>query len=96
MYELLFSSAAERYFKKLKEKPLWVAYQEALLKIARDPNVGKRKRGDLAGIYGIDITYQGINYEIAYTFREGGDRKEVIPLAGTRENFYDQLKRYIR
>ena len=33
MYELLFSPQAERYFKKVKEKPLKEAYKTALLKI---------------------------------------------------------------
>ncbi|RQD75208.1 MAG: type II toxin-antitoxin system RelE/ParE family toxin, partial [Candidatus Syntrophonatronum acetioxidans] len=30
MYEILFSSAAERYFKRLKENPLKKAYKDAL------------------------------------------------------------------
>ena len=96
MYEILFSPAAERFFKKLKEKPLKDAYKEALLELGKNPYIGQPKRGDLAGIYGFDVKYMGINYEIAYTISEVNGKKIVILLAGTRENFYEQLKRYIK
>ena len=32
MYEILFSPQSERFFKKIKEKPLKEAYKTALLK----------------------------------------------------------------
>lgn len=96
MYEILFSSAAERYFKRIKEKPLRELYRETWLAIAKDPYIGQVKHGDLAGIYGYDVKYQGVNYEIAYTVHEKTDKKIVVLLAGTRENFYEQLKRYLK
>lgn len=96
MYEILFSPAAERFFKKLKEKPLKKAYKTALLRLSENPYIGQPKRGDLAGIYGLDIKYKGTNYEIAYTISEVNGKKVIILLAGTRENFYEQLKRYIK
>lgn len=96
MYDLYFSPPAERYFKKLKENPLKEAYKTALLEIKKNPYIGQPKRGDLAGIYGFDLKYQGISYEIAYTIREVNGKKVVVLLAGTRENFYQQLKRYRR
>ena len=96
MYEILFSPQAERFFKKLKEKPLKKAYKTALLKLSENPYIGQPKRGDLAGIYGFDVKYKGINYEIAYTINEVNGKKIVVLLAGTRENFYQQLKRYIK
>lgn len=96
MYEILFSSAAERFFKKIKEKSLKDAYKKSLLEISRNPYNGQPKRGDLSGIYGFDVKYKGINYEIAYTINEINGKKIVILLAGTRENFYEELKRYIK
>ena len=96
MYEIQFTTQASRYFKKLKEKPLKKAYEIALLKLKTDPYIGTPKRGDLSGIYGFDIKHQGINYEIAYTIHEVGDKKIIVLLAGTRENFYEQLKRSIK
>lgn len=96
MYEILFSPQAERFFKKLKEEPLKNAYKTALLKLSKNPYLGKQKHGDLAGIYGLDIKYRSANYEIAYTISKANGKKIVVLLAGTRENFYEQLKRYIK
>jgi mRNA interferase RelE/StbE len=50
----------------------------------------------LRGIYGYDVRYAGINYEIAYRIYEEKDRLVVIILAGTRENFYEELKRLVK
>ena len=96
MYELLFSPQAERFFKKMKEKPLKEAYKTALIKLKNNPYIGQPKRGDLAGIYGFDVKPKSVNYEIAYTISEVNGKKVIVLLAGTRENFYEQLKRYIK
>lgn len=96
MYELLFSPQAERFFKKMKEKPLKEAYKTALIKLKNNPYIGQPKRGDLAGIYGFGVKHKSVNYEIAYTISEVNGKKVIVLLAGTRENFYEQLKRYIK
>lgn len=96
MYEILFSTQAERYFKKIKEKQLKETYKNAIAELAKDPYKGQSKQGDLAGFYGYDVKYKGTNYEIAYTISELNGKKIIILLAGSRENFYDQLKRYIK
>jgi hypothetical protein len=49
----------------------------------------------LAGIYGFDVKHNGINYEIAYTISEVEGKKIIVLLAGTRENFYEELKRLL-
>ena len=36
------------------------------------------------------------NYELAYRVRQLDDLIIIIIMAGTRENFYEELKRYIR
>ena len=96
MYELQFTSQSARYFKKLKNKHLKEAYESALLNIKSDPYAGSPKLGDLSGIYGYDVKHHGVNYEIAYTINEVGSKKVIVLLAGTRENFYEQLKRYLK
>ena len=92
MYDLLFSPAAERYLKKLLKD----AYRAAFLAIMENPYIGTQKRGDLSGVYGFDFRHRGVNYEIAYVIREPNEPKVVVLLVGTRENFYEQLKRYMR
>ena len=64
--------------------------------ISENPELGEAKKGDLAGIYCIDLYYNKTNYELAYTFYHQGEEIIVIILAGTRENFYEYLKNYMK
>lgn len=101
MANLIILPPAAKYLKKLKDKRLKNLYQDAIDDICADPSVGDPKHGDLEGVLGYDIYYNKINYELAYTIEErvieGTDETEtvVVIMAGTRENFYDQLKRYL-
>ena len=82
---------AAKFLKKLKDKKLKSLYKEAIEMICEDYSIGEEKTGDLAGMYGYDI-----NYELAYRVRQLDDLIIIIIMAGTRENFYEELKRYIR
>ena len=96
MYELQYHPQAEKYFKKTKEKGLKATFRDALSKISADPyNAGEKKIGDLAGVHCRDVYYNKTNYEIAYKIYEDNGKLVVVILAGTRENFYQQLKRYM-
>ncbi len=100
MAALVFLPPAAKYLKKLKDKNLKKLYDDAVKEICNDPTIGEPKHGDLEGVLGYDIYYNKINYELAYTVEErvneaSGDTETVIVImAGSRENFYDQLKRY--
>lgn len=60
-----------------------------------DPSLGEAKKGDLEGLYCYDVSDAGISYEIAYRIEYDKEGEPLlIILAGSRENFYDQLKRY--
>ena len=96
MFEISYSKPAERYFKKVKDKQLLSAFKSAIDKLKSDPYVGTQKTGDLRGIYGYDVKYAGANYELAYRIYEENRQLVVIILAGTRENFYEELKRLIK
>lgn len=96
MVEVRFTGAAEKYLKKIKEKGLKRAFQEALEEISSEPYIGELKIGDLAGVYCYDVYYSKINYELAYRIYEEDGHMVVVILAGTRENFYDELKRYMK
>ena len=96
MYEIKYSNAVKRYFKKVKEKRLKQAFKNTLEKIQQDPYSGSAKKGDLSGIYGYDVYYNKTNYEIAYRIYEEDGKLVVVVLAGTRENFYEELKRYMK
>ena len=96
MYEISYSKSAERYFKKLKDKHLLRAFKDAIDKLKENPYVGSQKGGDLRGIYGYDVKHNSVSYEIAYRIYEEGNQLVVVILAGTRENFYEELKRLIK
>ncbi len=97
MLPVVYLPPAEKYFKKLKDKKLKKSFKEAVLSIREDSEIGKAKSGDLRGLYTLDLYYNRINYEIAYRItRLNARHVVVIVMAGTRENFYTELKRYLR
>ena len=96
MTEVRFLPPAAKYLKKIKDKKLKTLYQDAVDKIREDHTIGEPKTGDLSGVYGYDIFYNKTNYELAYTVEYEDDKIIVVIMAGTRENFYDQLKRYMK
>jgi mRNA-degrading endonuclease RelE of RelBE toxin-antitoxin system len=97
-----FLPPAAKYLKKLKDKKLKKLYQDAIDSILDDPFHSPEKTGDLKGIRSYDIYYCNTNYELAYTIQyinndeSGKPEMIIIIMAGTRENFYDELKRYLR
>ena len=98
MFRYQLHTRAKKYLKKIrkKDKKLYTKIDKAISDIRTDPYAaGDPKKGDLASVYGYDVYHNGTNYEIAYTIDvdEQGDIVLFI-LAGTRENFYDELKRY--
>ncbi len=95
MAEIIFLPPAKKYFKKLKDKQLKNLYLEALKEIQVNPEIGERKLGDLNGIYSYDIYYNRTNYELAYRVVCTNDTVIVVIMAGTRENFYNELKKYL-
>ncbi len=97
MLSVTFTSAAERYFKKIKDKALAKAFKVAVKSIRENPDIGEAKTGDLKGLHSVDIYYNRTNYELAYRISqlENGDMVIII-MAGTRENFYKELKRYLK
>lgn len=70
---------------------------EAITEIRKNPEIGGFKKGDLAGIRGYDISHNGVNYELSYRVAVNEQGKVVvIIMAGTRENFYEALKKYLK
>lgn len=99
---LRISPSAAKYFKKIKDKKLLEQYKKAIDAILDNPLIGTEKTGDLKGIRCCDIYYSKTNYELAYCIEyinvNGVDEPQmiIVIMAGTRENFYEELKRYLR
>ena len=96
MAEIRFMKPAARFLKKIKDNKLKELFRKALENLAQDPTLGQEKTGDLAGIRSYDVYYNKTNYELAYTVIVEGDAIIVVIMAGTRENFYEELKRYMK
>ena len=94
--DIKYSPAIVKYFKKIKDKQLKERYKMAIDLIVSDYTVGSLKSGDLAGIYSYDIYYNKTNYELAYTLKIEEGEVIIFILAGTRENFYQELKKYLK
>ena len=96
MYNIKYTTSFNQYFKKLKDNNLKNEIIEAVDLILKNPYIGKPKKGDLHNIFCYDIYYNKTNYEIAYMIKEQEGKLVVVILAGTRENFYKDLKRLIK
>ncbi|OXS24935.1 MAG: plasmid stabilization protein [Acetobacterium sp. MES1] len=96
MAKLIILPPAARYLKELNDKHLKLAYQKAMDQLLIDHTLGTAKTGDLSGIFGYNIYYNQTNYELAYRIEYQDDKIIIVIMAGTRENFYQQLKRYMK
>lgn len=92
MYEVIVPKSVIREIKKLG-KSVAQKVKKAIGDIAENPYLGGESlKADLADIRKWVFKDQGIQYRIAYEIYE--DRVEVkIIRVGTRENFYEELKR---
>ena len=96
MYEVKFSSKAKKYINKIKDKNLKIKFIDIIFdKIATNPfDAGEIKKGDLVNIYSTGFNYNGISYRISY--KVNNNKIVLILIVGSHENFYNELKRYIK
>lgn len=101
MNELLPYRLGDRAAKQIKkirktDRTLYEKIGAAINAIRLDPNIGEPKKGDLKGYSCLDISHMRTNYELCYTLDvdENGELILIVMMA-SRENFYDDLKRYL-
>lgn len=100
MFDMKTSKRFNKAVVKLgkSNKGLASSIGEAMDEIRANPLAGELKTGDLEGIRCLDFRYSGTNYELAYDLEEDQDGNIIVVLlllVGTRENFYEELKRYL-
>jgi hypothetical protein len=92
-------------FVKKAHKPLQLAIEDTVEEICEDPEIGELKVGDLAGIRVYKFKFNRQEYLVAYRppKPEGLEQSLKVELliidfyqVGSHENFYDDLKRYLR
>lgn len=96
MLPVKYTTKAEKYIKKIRDKALKKKFSDAITALRENPMAGEIKKHDLAGIMGYDVFHNKVNYEIAYKVIEVDGETLLIILAGTRENFYEELKNYLK
>lgn len=90
-YSYRLSSRAKQILKKIKDKTLLQKYQDTMREISINPFDGDPKVGDLSGVFAVGFRYIDGEHRIAYTVIE--ESVVLVLLVGTRENFYEELKR---
>ncbi|MBV5276364.1 type II toxin-antitoxin system RelE/ParE family toxin [bacterium] len=81
-----FKRPFAQYVKKA-HKPLQLAIEDEVNAVCDDPEIGELKVGDLAGIRVHKLRFSRQEYLIAYR----------APMeVGAHENFYAELKQYLR
>jgi mRNA-degrading endonuclease RelE of RelBE toxin-antitoxin system len=87
-----------KQFVKKQHKDLQAAIEDQVENICNDINIGELKIGDLAGIRVHKFKFHRQEYLIAYQNIE--DEIKFISVdfykVGTHENFYEELKNYIK
>ena len=81
-----------RVYKKLTQATLIADTDAAVATVADNPDVGERKKGDLAQLWVYKFRNQGQLFLLGYA-REDTLRLIYLEAMGPHENFYRDLKR---
>lgn len=99
-----YKSPFKQFVKKAR-KPLQLAIEDEVDMVCENPALGESKKGDLAGILVHKFKFNRQEYLIAYRPPAGNQigSTELLEFlvidfykVGTHENFYDELKRYLK
>lgn len=97
-----FKPQFSRFVKKA-HKPLQLAIEDAVEDICDNPAIGESKVGDLAGIWVYKFKFNHLEYLVGYRPPARGARNHGVELliidfyqVGSHENFYDDLKLYLK
>lgn len=90
-WQVLQTRRFARAYKKLHD-PVAADVDAAVAAIASDPDVGEKKKGDLARLWVYKFRSQGQLYLLGYT-RDDGLSLAYLEAVGPHENFYRDLKR---
>jgi len=82
-----------RKFLKKQRRPLQLAIEDEIEKITNNPAMGELKVGDLQGCQLHKFIFQRQQFLIAYHRTESDI---IFYLIGTHENFYRDLKKYLK
>ena len=82
-----------RKFVKKQTRPFQLVIEDEVEKVIINPEIGESKKGDLKGFRVHKFSFKKNQFLIVYRL-EGSDI--VFFMIGPHENFYRELKRYLR
>lgn len=87
--------ASPQFLKKLKKMPkLRRAKVDAqIVLLQKNPNLGEEKKQDLAGVF--VHKFKVNRQQLLLSYRIAGNELQLITI-GTHENYYRDLKRYLK
>ena len=91
MIEVKYTRHFEKIYKKLHSNQQ-VMVDEAIEKIAKNPKIGKVKKGDLSGFHVYKFSMFSQLTLIGYYY-DDGEMIILIVSIGSHENFYRDIKR---
>jgi mRNA interferase RelE/StbE len=90
-YTVLQTRRFARQYKKLHDN-VASEVDAAVMRVAAQPGIGERKKGDLAALHVHKFHSQGQLYLLGYTV-DDGVRLIYLEAVGSHENFYRDIKR---
>jgi hypothetical protein len=97
--QVLYKRPFLQFVKKAKS-PLQLAIEDAVVEVSKSPELGEQKKGDLRDIFVYKFRFNKQEYLIAYRYGLSDKLLELIWIdfykIGTHENFYGELKRFLR
>lgn len=87
----------EKLLKQIKKKgmQLYTEIHNQQQEIINNPLIGKNLKGDLKDFKSHDFKFKAVDIRICYAYHEE-DEHVTFVFFGTRENFYDEVKRYLK
>lgn len=98
-----------KQFVKKAHRPLQLAIEDAVDVVCENADIGEPKKGDLLGVLVYKFKFNRQEYLLAYRVVESDDveseslndtKVELVAIdfykVGGHENFYDELKRFLR
>lgn len=94
MFEIVVTASAKRVIKKLPHTVrLELVESSAILQT--NPFGGERLSGSLSFLFSLHFSCEGKQYRAVYTVEEN-EKQVIIHFAGSRENFYEKVRRMFR
>ena len=89
----IFYKPPFRKFVKKQTRPFQLVIEDEVEKVIIKPDIGEAKKGDLTGFRVHKFSYKNQRFLIAYRRQ---DTEMVFFKIGPHENFYRELKKYLR